>query len=197
LLLEKVMSLDFALDVVAGHDADMQAPARLEKTLLEEFRRQRAEVEAPRRDVAHVGWSQSDLAQHASRHVWWGALAMAASVLLALGLAVGHWPGSVPASNNAANQAAVSATAAASQTPSDDAEYATNFVSLPYADDPGTLDGGTVVRVTLSRAALASFGVPVADLSTGEQIPADIALSVDGVPEAIRLVASASIDQTN
>jgi hypothetical protein len=78
-----------------------------------------------------------------------------------------------------------------------DSEYATNFVSLPYADDPGALDGATVVRVTLSRAALASFGLPVADISPNDQVPADIALSEDGVPQAIRLVASADLDRTN
>jgi hypothetical protein len=183
MLLEEVMSLDFALDMVAAHEANMQAPARVETALLAEFRRQHATVEQP---------------QH---NYWLAALGMAASVLLALGLAVGHWPGSATQTNATSNQTAMAGGAnaaanASESAASDDSEYATNFVSLPYADDPGTLDGGTVVRVTLSRAALASFGVPVADLSTGDQIPADIALSVDGVPQAIRLVADADIDQT-
>ena len=80
---------------------------------------------------------------------------------------------------------------------SSDSEYTTDFISLPYADDPGTLEGGTVVRVTLSRSALASFGLPVAGMGSSEQIPADIALSEDGVPQAIRLVADADLDQTN
>jgi hypothetical protein len=82
-------------------------------------------------------------------------------------------------------------------TAADQSEYATNFVSLPYADDPGTLEGGTVVRVTLSRDALASFGMPVADWNANERIPADIALSVDGVPQAIRLVSDENLDHTN
>jgi hypothetical protein len=74
------------------------------------------------------------------------------------------------------------------------AEYATSFVSLPYADDPATLDGATVVRVMVSRSMLASFGMPVAELGATERIPADIALSEDGVPQAIRLVADANAD---
>jgi hypothetical protein len=37
----------------------------------------------------------------------------------------------------------------------------------------------------------------VADLSTADRIPAEIALSEDGVPQAIRLVADADFDQAN
>jgi len=49
--------------------------------------------------------------------------------------------------------------------------------------------------VVLSRAALASLGVPVVDVSAGEQIPADIVLSEDGAPQAVRLVSEASLNQ--
>ena len=63
------------------------------------------------------------------------------------------------------------------------------FVSLPYADDPATLEGGAVVRVVLSGSALASLGMPVPDLELTDQIPADILLSEDGAPQAVRLVS--------
>lgn len=194
-LLDKIMSLDFALDSLAVQEADERAPARVEAALIAEFRRQHAAAGVSRRWNSRVAIA---------------ALAMTAAVLLAVALVV---PRLATRSNdlllnsaagpavrktlvapaaNGANTAAVQENSV-----SEDAEYSTNFVSLPYADDPGTLEGGTVVRVTLSRAALASFGVPVADISSTERIPADIALSEDGVPQAIRLVASANLNPEN
>jgi hypothetical protein len=76
-----------------------------------------------------------------------------------------------------------------------DSQDATGFVSLPYAADPATLEDGAVVRVVLSRSALASLGLPVADVGASEQVPADIVLSEDGAPQAIRLVSQASLEQ--
>jgi hypothetical protein len=187
LLLEEVMSLDFALDALAAQDAHEQASPRVEAALLAEFRRQQAE---PVRPQGNLRWSV--------------ALAMAAALILAVGITAPRWilRNSNRASNGSASviqATATSATTAGTETSAtaSDSEYATNFVSLPYADDPGALDGATVVRVTLSRAALASFGLPVADISPNDQVPADIALSEDGVPQAIRLVASADLDRTN
>lgn len=187
LLLEDVMSLDFALDGLAAHDAREQASPRVEAALLVEFRRQHAE---PVRAQNNFRWSV--------------ALAMAAALILALGalgIAIPRWTARTAkvASNAPGSVVAPSTTTAGVEraATADDSEYATNFVSLPYADDPGSLEGGTVVRVTLSRAALVSFGLPVADMNPTDQVPADIALSEDGVPQAIRLVASADLDQTN
>jgi len=62
------------------------------------------------------------------------------------------------------------------------------FMALPYADDPDLLEGGAIVRMNLSRAALASFGLPVSELGDAEQIPADVVVNADGTPEAVRLV---------
>lgn len=196
LLLDKIMSLDFALDSLAVQDADEYAPARLETALIAEFRRQHAAV-APARWNSRVAGA---------------ALAMAATILLAVALVVPrlttqdnndlamNGPAAAPSvQNTQVTSAANNAVAATLQenTASDDSEYTTNFISLPYADDLGTLEGGTVVRVTLSRAALASFGVPVAELSSTDRIPADIALSEDGVPQAIRLVENADLNPEN
>jgi hypothetical protein len=72
---------------------------------------------------------------------------------------------------------------------SDETEVAENFTPLPYADDPSMMEGGSVVRVILSRSALASLGMPVSGVENTEQIPADLVVSADGTPEAIRLVA--------
>ena len=68
-------------------------------------------------------------------------------------------------------------------------EYATDYVRLPYADDPAALEGGSVVRVTLARSALESYGLPAEGLGTGDRVTADMLVSEDGTPQAIRLVA--------
>ena len=192
-LLDKVISLDFALDSLAVQDADEHAPARVQAALLAEFRRQHAEAARPRRSYGYAA-----------------ALAMAAALILAVAIEAPRWIAHKTSVNVAANGSGANAppkSGAAvndAQMPANDgnsaaseSEYATNFVALPDADDPGTLEGGTVVRVTLTRAALASFGLPVADMSSTDRIPADIALSEDGVPQAIRLVANADLDQSN
>jgi len=68
-------------------------------------------------------------------------------------------------------------------------EYATAFVPLPYADDPAALEGGSVVRVTLARSVLESYGLPAEGLGSGDRVTADMIVSEDGTPQAIRLVA--------
>jgi hypothetical protein len=79
--------------------------------------------------------------------------------------------------------------AAKASNDSDETEVAQNFTPLPYADDPSMMEGGSVVRVILSRSALASLGMPLSAVENREQIPADLVVSADGTPEAIRFVA--------
>lgn len=197
-LLEDVRSLDLALHSLATVDAGSAASARLETALLAEFRRRNAEREKPQANFRLA------------------ALAVAACGLLAFGVV---WrlrhviqpvsPAAAPVANQSpitpvVTQSPATASAGAAKTPvaatelaaaaEEKPEYATSFVPLPYADDPATLEGATVVRVTMSRATLASFGMPVAEFGAAERIPADIALSEDGVPQAIRLVADADAD---
>jgi hypothetical protein len=81
---------------------------------------------------------------------------------------------------------------------SDDADGtpdAASFFRLPYADNSAALDGGAIVRVKLPRAALASFGLPVADTGDTRRILADLIVSADGTPEAIRLISQASASE--
>jgi hypothetical protein len=190
-LMTQAESLDFALQSLAAREVSAQAPPRVEAALLEVFRR--AKVRAFRRSA------QRRLA----------ALGAAATVLVSLGLSVRQRPvpnpNPAPVINVGAGQSFrvdVGSPQVAPQsrekksvaTDRNGAAYATAYVSLPYASDPETLEGGAVVRVVLSRPALASLGLPVTDVGSMDRIPADIVLSEDGVPQAIRLVSQATID---
>ena len=187
-LLIEVEALDFSLRQAATESAELQAPARLETLLLQEFRRQKAAT--------------------ASRGVRWqlAAFAIAAAVLLALGLSLHRQHLVTPAGVNSArsstqtgapasdNSAATKASAVAPGSNAqaavvDDSEYMTAYMPLPYAYDPSELEGAAVVRVVLPRAALVSYGLPVDGMGVRDQVTADMVVSQDGTPQAIRLVA--------
>lgn len=181
-LMTDAESLDFSLQVIATRDALLQAPPRIEANLLKEFRVQNAAVAGRK--------MQGRLA----------ALSVAAAILLALGLSLRHGsaPGAQPGSNSGASEVNATAQIEPVEVADNrmlDSQDATGFVSLPYAADPATLEDGAVVRVVLSRSALASLGLPVSDVGASEQVPADIVLSEDGAPQAIRLVSQASLEQ--
>lgn len=197
-------SLDFSLRKVVGSVEHVEAPARVETALMAEFRRAHPAV-APRQ-VNKVKWD-----------VAW--FAVAAMVLLALGLALYKRHVSIPSvpnapssvanvsstSSSATQSAAQPATpsfaenASAQAAPGDSAdtysgntEYASEFVPLPYADGLSDSDSGTVVRVDLPRSSLASMGIPVSGLTAGDRVVADLVVSEDGTPQAIRLVSQAN-----
>ena len=181
-LMTDAESLDFSLQVIATREAHLQAPPRIETNLLKEFRVQNAAV-ARRKMRGRLA-----------------ALSVAAAILLALGLSLHH--GSAPGAQPGSNSGTGGVNATAQTEPVEvadnrmlDSQDATGFVSLPYAADPATLEDGAVVRVVLSRSALASLGLPVSDVGASEQVPADIVLSEDGAPQAIRLVSQASLEQ--
>jgi hypothetical protein len=46
-----------------------------------------------------------------------------------------------------------------------------------------------VVRVTLARSALESYGLAAEGMAAGDRVTADMIVSEDGRPQAIRLVA--------
>ena len=64
----------------------------------------------------------------------------------------------------------------------------TGFLALPYADDLSTVQYGAIVRLQLSRADLAWYGLPVPISDSGQKITADLFVNGSGTPEAIRLV---------
>jgi len=182
-LLTQSESLDFALRTLARRGARQSVAPQIEQLLLEEFRQRTA---AP-----------------LSRAVRWQTVALgtAAALLLVLGLALHsrtarHTSGTArtgagrnEAESIASNRPSQSSLAAPEENQEGDFDSATAFVSLPYADDSMVGEGGAIVRVVLSRAALASLGLPVTDVGAPDRIPADIIVSEDGAPQAIRLVA--------
>ena len=190
-LLTQSESLDSALRTLAKRGARQPVAPRIEQRLLEEFRERTAAP--PRRAVR---WQIA-------------ALATAAAVLLTLGLAL-HFTtvhdrsGTRGAARNQAEDMASRRPSQSSSMAAEDAtgenqqegdfNSATAFVSLPYADDSMVGEGGAIVRVVLSRAALASLGLPVTDVGTTDRIPADIIVSEDGAPQAIRLVAQSDFE---
>ncbi|MGA8104191.1 MAG: hypothetical protein WB869_18670 [Candidatus Acidiferrales bacterium] len=64
------------------------------------------------------------------------------------------------------------------------------FTPLPDSDDSLPLDGGAVIRVTMQKSLLASFGLQVSDddANSTEQIAADVVVDQAGMPRAIRVV---------
>jgi hypothetical protein len=204
-LLMHVEWLEFSLLKFAEHNATLQAPSRVEAALQQEFRRQKAA-----RARKQIGWRLA-------------ALGSAAALFLAIGLFLRHrqMPSTSPASNiapEAAMQApqihpAVSPTETHADAASEskamvhaprvhaaparavETEEEASFVRLPYTVDSVTLDGGTIVRVEMPRAALASYGLPVTDFGGNDRVPVDLVLSTDGTPEAIRLVSQMNPSQ--
>jgi hypothetical protein len=184
-------SLNFGLRQLAATTEGMEAPARVEAALLNEFRR--ANAVTTRRKF------QRELA----------ALAIAAMVLLAVGMgiyrhqlkrngdaAVTTATSAAPSVSVPENSGAKSAQSSADSSSADeDSEYTTSFVPLPYADDPSETQGGAVVRVDLPRASLVSMGVPVSGLNASGHVVADLMLSEDGTPQAIRLISQSNAVQ--
>src|SRR5271155_2110710 len=164
-LLTEVEWLEFSLRDLARHDANRRVSPRVESALLQEFRLQKAAA--------------------ARRQIRWrlAALGVAAAGFLALGFSLHKYGGFLPRSP------ATPAPHKAAPIDSSDSEYATAFVELPYADDSAALDGGAIVRVSLSRSALISLGLPVDDFAGTDPVEADLVVGVDGTPEAIRLVS--------
>jgi hypothetical protein len=62
-----------------------------------------------------------------------------------------------------------------------------DFVPVPFSDEIGPADSGTVVRVQLTRSSLAQLGYPEVDTPDGELIRADVLVGEDGWPRGVKL----------
>lgn len=197
-LLTETESLDFALRRIANKAEGESASTHVEDALLQEFRLVKGKSVRKR-----MQWRMA-------------VIGVAAALFLVLGLSLQRFyapPDGVVGSSQAniaknrvqgstlaaspqgaiegTNETKPAAAEVAAQTNDelDETEIAENFTPLPYADDDSMMEGGSVVRVILSRSALASFGVSLSSVENREQIPADLVVSADGTPEAIRLAA--------
>jgi hypothetical protein len=64
---------------------------------------------------------------------------------------------------------------------------ATDFVPLPFAEEPSADEQTDVVRVSMPAESLLAMGIPVSSDLLDEQIQADVEIGMDGTARAIRL----------
>jgi hypothetical protein len=172
-LLTETKALNLALRALAAQEADQQALPRLEGVLVQEFRREKAAAGGRR-----VRWQVA-------------ALGIAAAALLAFGLSMHQRPvkpGVVAEQPSAPSQPGPAAGAADQSQPAEADDWS-DFVPLPYGADPVAAEEGAVVRVALSRVSLASLGVSLTAMESEDPVLADLVVSEDGTPQAIRLVS--------
>ena len=106
-------------------------------------------------------------ARHARRNWPYGAIA-ASLVLLAASTWLVRYPGPPVTARRA--------------------EVVTDFISVAGADPSEPVDSPILVRVTLPRAALVKFGLPMNQERSSEFVKADVVLGNDGLARAIRFV---------
>jgi hypothetical protein len=190
-LLTEAEALDFGLHTMAMPADHTTAPLRLEAALLREFR------------------GRHGVRERQSFRWYAAVIGVAALALLAVGwmrVRMGVTPNQPPlgvpiVGQTAANTAGgdASSTSGVNSAPENEglndlasSEEGTGFVRLPYADDAASLEGGAVIRVAMPRSALASWGLPVSGVASTERIPAELIISADGMPQAIRLISQAA-----
>jgi hypothetical protein len=205
-LVTEAESLDFALGQISQQGSDLPAPPKIEAALLREFRREKSQVASRRLrfQLAVVGIAAAillvlGLTLHRPQTVAPGKTpSVTASTVAPASSRLGsrERPAlTIPADNATIQPKATRSRTQAEKTAAsnrDATEYATAYVPLPYAYDPSDLEGSAVVRVVLPRAALISYGLPVEAMGVSDQVTADMVVSEDGTPQAIRLVAQGS-----
>jgi hypothetical protein len=166
--------------LAAQHNSDA-APPRVETALLHSFRQQHTPAPALRR---FGGWLAVS------------TVGLAAAALLAI-LLTGYRLEKSPESPRAPEAAPRQTNRPTIPPRATWADYAVEgeteeqaaaaYIPLAADFDPSWLEGGAIVRVVLSRPALESLGVPVIAGSDAQMV-ADMVISNDGTPEAIRVV---------
>jgi hypothetical protein len=203
--LTEMESLSFSLRQLAEESADAQAPPRLETLLVQEFRRGKSATASRgvRWQLAAFGIAAAvllalGLSLHRQHLATPTGVNSAQNSSQAVTTALDHSAATktstaAPDSNTRPGVSHAQATGNSAQAAeTDDTEYSTAYIPLPYAYDPSGLEGGAVVRVVLPRAALASYGLPVEGMGLRDQVTADMVISQDGTPQAIRLVAQSN-----
>ena len=195
LLLIESESLDFGLHTLSLHEDHSQASPQMEAALLGEFRSRQAAT----RNAATLMAFPTSISRGRAARWQLAVIGVAAMALVALGISrakIGVAPNqpvvATGASASANEQYALESDPRLNELAG--SEDGTAFVSLPYADDVTSLEGGAVVRVVMPRSALASLGLPVSGAVGTDAIPAELIVSADGTPQAIRLVSPATND---
>jgi hypothetical protein len=212
LLLTESESLEMHLETMAAAATAQSLPERIEENLVREFRKYHSSERRGklRWQVAAVGVAAAAalavglaLGGHGLR---WGSAADKQNTRSAensaaptLKLVPPEAPATVDASTDSQIEHQASAmkervnhgTSRTKAPVASPAVEETAFVRLPYADSSGEIEGGEVVRVILSPAALESLGVQTGAFPPTDNVSADLLLNEDGTPEAIRLVAQA------
>jgi len=202
--------LDVALQALSKRESGREASPLVAATLTEEFRRHKFASlgRRVRRQVAALGAAAAVLLAVG----FWLHFSHSQTPPTAIdeqpgaSVAPSPAPAQVPASANSAQPSAPAAAASPSTVPSSptsvqranleaESQNDAAFIRLPYSDDPDSLENDAVVRVVLTPATLASFGLPVTGLGSGEPVQADLAVSQDGMPQAVRLVSGTSTNQ--
>jgi len=194
-LLAEAEALTANLRAVADRCANEQAPARVEAALLRAFREKQAPAPGPQRywlwvltglgGVAAAALLMIVLMQHANQVMSVATLAKTPAISAAL-------PGGEAAASEQTD-ASLSAGLPADLTDGwpvtfEDDTAGASFVPLTETFDPTALDVNSVVRVSMSRLALESLGVYL-DAQSNEPVVADLVVSNDGTPQAIRVVS--------
>ena len=96
-----------------------------------------------------------------------------------------------PASDNSAatKASAVAPDSNAQAAVVDDSEYMTAYMPLPYAYDPSELEGGSGGARSAASGGASFLWFAGRRNGCADQVTADMVVSQDGTPQAIRLVA--------
>lgn len=169
---EREQSVAAALKALGAQQRRTDAPARVERRLLDAFRAEMGVAPVPRRSV----WFPA---------LTW-AVAAAATAVLALLVMHSRQPDQVrrPA-RSTVEMASADAPYVIDVSP---ALRVNGFIPLPNAEqiDPG--DEVDVVRMELPRSTLIAMGLAVGEEGTPENVEADVALGSDGVARAVRFL---------
>ncbi len=209
-LLEEAEAITASLRDLAAQHASEAAPARVEKALLRslEFRRSFAAHVALRRRlligcvagiaamslvaISLLSNARTPLSRPALEQLFektWATLSQRGSQNppASIGQA-GHEPLATVTSSRDGGAAGAGWLSGLG----DDDNISSEFVPLSQTFDPASADDDMIVRVVLSRAALNRFGVHLdsnAKNVAGNQVVADMIVTNDGTPQAIRVVA--------
>lgn len=187
---ENWQTLQADLHAVGAETREVEAPARVEMRLRQEYRTRHKTVKA-RRVAVLAGWSLATAAVIIAAVSWidWrkethhGAVQQAA---VAAQKATSTAKSGQDVNVNGATAAGpeIGETLVASNDAAD-------FTLLP-GSLPGTLEDATVVRVQMQRGALDALGLTVNEERASDLIQVDLLVGDDGQPQALRLAQNAN-----